>query len=1442
MKNKLFRRFGALLLTLALALSLAAPAWAADPDPIIITRDDLGVTLAAVEWDWPGKIINGGGGTLSAGEGGTLVATISKPEDVPKGVKVSYTYEWESLTETVATVRVGNQNTDGTTASPVSSTASVTAKVAGTANIKITATATATWTEPVTVTSADGSTTTKDVEKTLIADGSAEFTVQVEPVLATTIALNGGTGFSETAGKYRMSLKVGGTSPLTAAVVPDTTTDKTVTWEIKNQQPTGSSPVITLSSTTGSTVTITAQNEGKAEITATTSNGKTTTCEVTVAAADVPVEGVELNPKELTVVATQTKSLTHTILPAGATNRSVIWTSSDNKVATVDNEGNVNGLKAGTATIKVTTRDGNYTDECKVTVTPADTTGITISSNMYGKESPLCLDIGKEPAKLIVAVNEGADKSVTWESGDEDIVTVDKDGTVRAVGVGRTTITATSDSNPEKSATCYVEVSGVALDEKSLPGTLYLNQNHPLKISTFGNAAKANAKKNWVSSNPGVAAVNSADEIVARGYGTAKLSVTYVVGNTIYEVQGSPFEVTVEEDDDTILKGNATAGAPYAFTNIMAELNSICQSQTGHALSYITNLNVPPKEGVLYYVHVSSEDTGFGVGATERYYYNSSTIGERLLDGLTFVPNSEFNGVTTITFTGYNTEGKSYYGKIRLTVTGSGNVTYITKSGEPVRFSSTSFSAACRSETGRDLNSASFQLPSAERGTLYYGYTGPGQYRYEVTEGEEYFRSRTPYLDQVSFVPAEYYIGTFRIPFDGVDTAGERFTGTLNIIVVPNRKDGERSELTVTVPRGTSVSFAKFDFNAVSRQLLGESLSYVRFTPPSSSAGTLYYKYTSASNYESLVNANTRYRQSSTPYISDLTFVPASGRIAPVTIDFEGYGASGKRFEGFVTIYYGENDSGDVITYAVSSGQAIPFEPADFNELCEGTTGEALNRIVFQYLPDSSVGTLYYNYDSGSSTGTKVTTKTNIYRSGSPRLSTVAFAPRSDFVGTVEMEFTGYNTSGGRFTGTVRIEVEEGNTTLRYSVPSGSSVSFNAADFNAVCKQATDGNLNYVRFQLPKSSQGTLYCRTSTNSTSKNTVSAGTSYYYSTSGSNRIDNVLFTAAKNYSGTVSIDFTGFSVSGARFTGTVDVSVAYHWSTTLDYTATSLPLTIPDSDLVSACESVLDRDLSYVLFTSLPKENQGRLYYDYAGYGTGTEVKTSTKYYNGKSPYLSRIVFVPKAGYSGTVSLPYTGYDTRGDSVSGVINITVTKPTVSKFNDMGGHTWAIPSVEFLNASGVVYGTGSSRYEPAGNVKRGDFVLMLYRMYHFGAAGTSSFSDVPVDSYYARAIASAKAQGVVTGENNRFYPEADITREDAMVFLRNAMRAAGMTVPTGSDSELYAFTDYNSISSNARSAMISMIHMGLLRGDDYRRLNPTNSISRAEMAALIHRAMTL
>ena len=112
---------------------------------------------------------------------------------------------------------------------------------------------------------------------------------------------------------------------------------------------------------------MTAVKAGTATVTAKTANGKTATCKVTVTPATVAATGVTLNKSTLSLKEGENQTLTATVAPSNATDKTVSWTSSDTSIATVK-AGKVTAVKAGTATITAKTANGKKA-ACKVTVT-----------------------------------------------------------------------------------------------------------------------------------------------------------------------------------------------------------------------------------------------------------------------------------------------------------------------------------------------------------------------------------------------------------------------------------------------------------------------------------------------------------------------------------------------------------------------------------------------------------------------------------------------------------------------------------------------------------------------------------------------------------------------------------------------------------------------------------------------------------------------------------------------------------------------------------------------------------------------------------------------------------------------------------------------------------------------------------------------------------------
>ena len=209
-----------------------------------------------------------------------------------------------------------------------------------------------------------------------------------------------------------LALTEGESQTLAATVKPDNADNKAVTWA-------SSDPAVATVSASG---TVTAVKAGTASITVTTKDGgKTASCQVTVTAKTVAVTGVTVDPTTLTLTEGGSQSLTATVKPDNATNKAVEWKSSATAVATVDASGKVTAVKAGTADITVTTKDGGKTATCKLTVT-AKTVAVTSISFV---KTPGDLYLG-ETGTCEVKVNPGdaTDKTIEWSVSNPSVATI----------------------------------------------------------------------------------------------------------------------------------------------------------------------------------------------------------------------------------------------------------------------------------------------------------------------------------------------------------------------------------------------------------------------------------------------------------------------------------------------------------------------------------------------------------------------------------------------------------------------------------------------------------------------------------------------------------------------------------------------------------------------------------------------------------------------------------------------------------------------------------------------------------------------------------------------------------------------------------------------------------------------------------------------------------
>lgn len=1071
-----------------------------------------------------------------------------------------------------------------------------------------------------------------------------------------------------------------------------------------------------------------------------------------------PTEPVEPNPPASTITAislnttnltlytdgpNKTATLVATLEPKEST-EAVTWTSSNTSVAAVSDKGLVTGTAVGTAIITATA--GGKSATCSVKVEDYN----RLLSYSFGSKEVLYKGQDAIPSKdpenpkqhalpIYPTPSNATIDDVKWTCDDEEgkVITIEADPSLKTQGIvtikgpGNATVKATIPGFDGEVQEVKITVSGIILNVPE-EITIVQKESRSLSVVGFGEVAASYEKTDWYSDDQSIVTVSSGGRITGNDLGSTTITVTK--GG-----YSAKCVVHVIEDTSTLAEaGTTTAGSPLNLNTVYSRLDDISRDKTkteenekGHPLDYITNLNVSTDQGIVHYGYVTDSDTGSGVGMLEKFYVTPGS-GKPALNNLYFVPRSTFSGNATVTYTGYATNGESFNGTIRIPVEARKDVTYITTVDTPVQFQGNDFNTVCRNNMGRSLNYVTFTLPNSKDGTLYYNYTGSELYATKVTASTKYTIASSPYIDEITFVPAANYTGDVTINYRAVDTSGGTYNGKMTIKVSPEHSNVEAGEISYPTPKDTEVSFITKDFINFLDEKKGGTLDYIRFdTLPTSSQGSLRYEYKNSSNTGTAVTTSQRYfRIGSQNLIADLSFIPARDFEGQVKLEFTAYNTGGTPFSGILSIEVGETTGGRTVRYEVGSGRSVRFVAADFNEACLGVLNKPLTRIQFEDLPNSSRGTLYLNYNSSTGRGTAVRSKTNYYYNSSPRISDITFVGSSSYSGTVRIGFTGYtgsSSSDESFTGTVEIMVTAGTPNVTYY----------------------------------------------------STTNAGT--------------------------------------VRLNG---------------------------STLASACNAVMSNSLSYIQFTGLPSSTAGHLYRNYNGFNTGTQVSTGTQYYVNGNPSIDQLTFVPRNTFQGVASLSYTGYSTSGEQVSGRIDIAVSNGGVSSsFNDMGNYSWASSAVNYLSSNGVVNGVGNGSFGPGQNVRRCDFVVMLCRAFGFtSGSGDSGFDDVPAGSYYSQAVATAKNLGIVSGTGgNSFTPNGQLTRQDGMLMIRNALSVAGWSI--GSDpANLDSFADGSTVSGYARNAVSALVQLGAVSGDSSGRLRPHDPITRAEMAVVLHHIMTM
>lgn len=246
----------------------------------------------------------------------------------------------------------------------------------------------------------------------------------------------------------------------------------------------------------------------------------------------VKVESVTLDKSEYTFKAIgQTLILKATVLPSDATDQELVWSSSNEEVATVDQNGRVRAIGNGSAIITVMTKGQTKTATCDITVAQS-VTGVSFNKTY------LELNEGEEEA-LLPTVNpaNANNQSLTWTSSETSVATVDANGRVTAISKGTATIKAEANDGSNQYASCMVVVnrlvSSIELDKTTL--TLYRGDSDVTEriAANVLPTDASNTSVTWTSSNPSVATVSVSGVVTGMARGSVTITATAKDGSGI---------------------------------------------------------------------------------------------------------------------------------------------------------------------------------------------------------------------------------------------------------------------------------------------------------------------------------------------------------------------------------------------------------------------------------------------------------------------------------------------------------------------------------------------------------------------------------------------------------------------------------------------------------------------------------------------------------------------------------------------------------------------------------------------------------------------------------------------------------------------------------------------------------------------------------------------
>lgn len=240
----------------------------------------------------------------------------------------------------------------------------------------------------------------------------------------------------------------------------------------------------------------------------------------------VKAKSITLSKKSATVKKGKTLKLKATIKPKDATQKTVVWSSSSKKIASVSSKGVVKGVKAGKAVITAKVKGTKIKASCKITVT------VPVSKITIKGDSEVIIG-NTITLKATVKPKDASNKKVTWSSSDTSVASVDANGKVTAVAPGQVTITATAQDGSKKSASKIVTVKEkevTKIDFDVTEKNLFAGESFTITAIPYPEDAKDKVIT-WSSSDEEIAKVE--DGVVTAGAKAGTATITAKANNGI---------------------------------------------------------------------------------------------------------------------------------------------------------------------------------------------------------------------------------------------------------------------------------------------------------------------------------------------------------------------------------------------------------------------------------------------------------------------------------------------------------------------------------------------------------------------------------------------------------------------------------------------------------------------------------------------------------------------------------------------------------------------------------------------------------------------------------------------------------------------------------------------------------------------------------------------